>query len=86
MGDGVRFPDVLEELVAQPFAVRGTGYQPRDIHELHGRWHQLVRFHDIDELLQPWIRHGNDANIGIDGAERIVFRGDFATRQGIEER
>ena len=38
LDDGIAFANVSQEFVAQPFALRGSLDQPRDVHELqHGR-------------------------------------------------
>ena len=56
-----------------------------DIHELHGRRQNLLRMHDGGQLLQTRIRHRHHADIGINGAEGIILRGDLRARQRIEQ-
>ena len=37
MADGIALPDVCQELIAQPFALTGTGDQPGHVDELDRR-------------------------------------------------
>ncbi len=42
IGDGIDLADMGEELVAEPFALRGAAHQPGDIDEGEPRRHHLV--------------------------------------------
>ena len=70
--DGVDFADVAEELVAEPFARARAFHQPRDVHELDRRGHDLLRVREFREHLEPRVRHGDDADVRVDGAKRVV--------------
>ncbi len=52
LADGVRLPDVGQELVAQSLSLTGTPHDPGDIHELDGGWHKLRGPEHLGELLQ----------------------------------
>ena len=72
MRDGVDLADVAEELVAEPLAFRGALHQPRDIHEGEPRRHDLGRFGELRQHLEPRVGHRDLADVRLDGAERIV--------------
>ena len=84
--DRIGFADVTEKLVAQALALRRPGDKPGDIDEFHRRRDDFLRLHDIGQLLQARIRYLDHADVGIDGAKRIVFRRDPGPGQGIEQR
>ena len=85
MGDCIGLADVGEELVAQAFALGRAGHQAGDIDELHHRRHHFFRFDDGGQRREPRIRHLDDADIGLDGAERIVLRRDAGLGQRVEQ-
>ena len=74
LDDGVGFADVGEELVAEAGAFGGAFDEAGDIDELDGGGHQLVGAGDFREHGEPGVRHGDDADVRIDGAEWIVRR------------
>ena len=70
--DGVDLADVGEELVAQPFALRGAAHQAGDVDEGDAGRDDLLRLGDRGDLLQARIGHRHLAGVRLDGAERIV--------------
>ena len=68
----VAFPDMPQELVAQPRAVGRALDQPGDVHKFHDGGGLFIGLPDLGQLVQPRVGHGDDAGIGLDGAERIV--------------
>ncbi len=72
--DGVDLADVRQELVAEPFPVAGALDQAGDVHELDRGGDHHLGPGDPLQLGKPGIRHGDDADVGVDGAERIVGR------------
>ncbi len=86
MHDRIGLTDVGKELVAQTFAFRGAGHQTGNVHEFHDRRNHLLRLGDGRKLRQPGIRHFDDADVRLDGAERIVFRRDSGLGQRVEQR
>ena len=84
--DRIRLADVGEELVAQPFTLCGTLHQARDVHELHHGRHGALGLHDDGQCGEPSIRHLDHADVGLDGAERIIRRLGLGRGQRIEER
>ena len=72
MDDGVRAADVLQELVAQAGALAGALYQTGDVHELDDGGGLFVRLVHLRQLVQPRVRHGHHAHVGLDGAEGVV--------------
>ena len=87
VGDGVDLADVAEELIAEPFALGGAAHEPGDVDEREPRRDDLRRLGDRGELVEALIRHADLADVGLDGAERII--GSFRRRrlrQRVEER
>ena len=74
MHDGVALADVAQELVAQAGTLAGTLHQTGDVHELHDGGGLFIGLPDLCQLVQTFVRHGHDAAVGLDGAERIVGR------------
>ena len=77
--DGVDFADVAEELVAESFARARAFHQPGDVDELDRRRHDLLRMGQLREL-RAAVGHRHDADIWIDGAERIIGGRRFCVR------
>ena len=85
--DGVDLADGGEELVAEPLALGGAAHQAGDIDEDDARRNDLGRLAERRQPVQPRIRHRDLADIGLDGAERII--GGLRRRrlgQRVEER
>ena len=74
MHDRVDFADVREELVAQPFALARARDQAGDIDELDRRGTTRCGLTMLGELVQPLVRHLDDADVRLDRAKRIVGR------------
>ena len=74
MDDGVALPDVAQELVAQACALAGTFHQTGNVHEFHHGGGLLGGLPQLGQLVQPGVRHGHDARVGVDGAEGVVGR------------
>ena len=87
MGDGVAFADVGEELVAEPFALRGAAHETGDVDEGQTGRDDFLRAGDFRESRQPRVRHRHLADVGLDRAERIIGRlGCGGLGQRVEER
>ena len=83
----VHLADVAEELVAEALAVGGAFHQAGDVHELKGRRDERADLGDLAELRQARVRHTDDAEVGFDGAERVILRrGLVRAGDGVEER
>ena len=85
MDDGVGAADVLQELVAQTRALAGALHQTGDVHELDDGGRFLVRLIHLRQLVQPRIRHGHHAYVGLNGAEGIVGALRPGVGNGIEQ-
>ena len=87
MDDGVALADVAQELVAQARALGRAAHQAGNVHEFDDGVGFLVRLPDLTQLVQPLVRHGDDARVGLDGAEGIVGGlGVFGVGDGVEQR
>ena len=83
--NGVAFADVGEELVAEAFALARACNEAGDIDEFHCSGNNALRMIDFSELLQARIGNLNNADVGFNRAERIVFRRDAGLRKRVED-
>ena len=90
LDDGVHLADVRQELIAEALALVGAANEARDVDEVDGRGDDPIGVNDGVERREPCIGHGDDADVGLDGAERIVRRlglgGAADERERVEER
>ena len=82
--DGIHLPDVGKEFVAQTLALGSALYQPGDIHKLNHGGRDLIGVVHFAQLVQTGVRHRDDADVGLDGAEGIVGRAGRAAGQGVK--
>ena len=85
MNDGVGAADVLQELVAQARALTGALYQAGNVHELNDGGRLFVRLVHLCQLVQPRVRHGHHAHVGLNGAEGIVGAFGAGIGDGVEQ-
>ena len=75
-----------EEFVAEAFALRRALDEAGDVHEFNRRRDDDVGFGDFCEQLEPRVRHGDDADVRVNGAEGIIRRLGLArARDGVEQ-
>jgi hypothetical protein len=84
--DGVDLSNVGEKLIAQPLALVRAADEARDIDEIDRRGNDPVRVDDGVECGEARVRHGDDAHVRLDRAERVVCRFGLRRRERIEER
>jgi len=70
--DGVGGADVAEELIAEAFTLGGAFDEAGDVDELHGGGDEGLGLDEGGDFLETLIGHGDDARVGVDGAERVV--------------
>ncbi len=85
MHDSVGFADVGEELVAETFALRGAGDQASNVHEFDDGRLYLLWLDDDRQLGETRVGHLDDANVRLNGAERVVGGVDARFGQGVKE-
>ena len=91
MDDGVALADVAEELVAEAGTLTCALDEAGDVHELHDGGGLLVGLPDLSQLIQPLVRHGHDAAVGLNGAEgvvcslRVLGGGDGVEQSGLAD-
>ncbi len=83
--DGIGLSDISQELVAEPFAFRCARDKARDIDEFHRGRQDLLRLNNICQHIQARIGNRHNADIGLDRAERVVFRRNFVRGQRVEQ-
>ena len=74
MHNGIGGADVGKELVAKTFAFGGTLHQTGNVYEFDDGGGEFLGFVEIGQPVQALIGNGNNANIGVDGAECVVVR------------
>jgi hypothetical protein len=74
MRDGVNLADVGEKLIAETLPFRCAAHQAGDIDECEPRRHDLFGLGELGEFVEARIGNRNLADIGLNGAERIVRR------------
>ena len=72
MHDRVHLADVGKELVAQPLPLGRAAHQPGDIDEFDDGGGVFVRVVHFGEHVEALVRHGDHADVRLDGAEGIV--------------
>ena len=83
--DGIGAADVFEKLIAQTRALAGALDQTCNVDKLDHCGGLLVRLIHLRQLIQPRIRHGHNAHIGLDGAKRIVRALSPGVGDGVEQ-
>ena len=72
LDDGIALPDVGQELVSEPLSLGSALHKAGNVIKLHRRRHGLERFRHLNKLVQPRVRHGDHADVGLDRAKRKV--------------
>ena len=72
--DGVGLAYVGKELVAQALALAGAFDQAGDVDNLYRGGHYRTRLAHLDQLGEALVGNGDDAHVGLDGAEGEVCR------------
>jgi hypothetical protein len=87
VGDGVAFADVGQKLVAKTLALGGAAHQTGDVDKSQAGRDDFLGAGDFGQDFQARVGHGDVADIGLDGAERIVRRlRRRRLRQSVEKR
>ena len=84
VNDRVGFSDIAEELISQPFTLRGTFYEPRNIDELDRRGHDRLGMDEILELFEANVGDDDDPGVGLDRTEWIVLGLDSSRSECVE--
>jgi hypothetical protein len=61
------------------------GHQPGDVDELDDRRHDALGLDDRGQRVQPRVGQLDDADVRLDGAERVVLGRDAGLGQRVEE-
>ena len=86
LDDGVDLADGGEKLVAEAFALAGAGDEAGDVDELDGGGDDDLGLRDRLEDVGAFVGDDHDADVGVDGAERVVRSlGLAGAREGVEE-
>ncbi len=79
-------PNMSQEPVSQPLPLVRALDEPGDIEELDHRRHLARRLDQLEEPVQPEIRHLDHADVGIDRGERVGFGGHARGGERVEQR
>ena len=74
MGNGIHLANIGEELVAKPFAFRGTAHKAGNINEFQLRRNDCGGSGKAGQLVKTQVGNGNAAGIRLNRAERIIGR------------
>ena len=85
MDDGVGTADVLQKLVAEARSLTGSLHQTGDVHKFDDGGGLFIGLVHLRQLVQPLIRHGHHAHIGLDGAEGVVGALGTGVGDGVEQ-
>jgi len=85
VADGVGGADVAEKLVAETFALASAFDEAGDVDELHGGGDQRLGFDEGGDFGETLIGHGDDAGVGVDGAEGVVRRLGLGRGECVED-
>ena len=85
MDNGIGAADILQKLVAQTRTLRGALHQAGNVHKLNDGGGLFLRLIHLRQLVQPLVRHGHYAHIGLDGAKRIVGALSAGIGNGVEQ-
>ena len=86
MHDGVGFADVLEELVAEAFAVGRAFHETGDVDELHDGGNRALGQNDLGEIDESLVGDLDHSHVRLDGTERVVRGLGFGGGQRVEQR
>ena len=86
MDNRVAAADVGQKLVAESLALRRALDKTCDVYKLDDGGGELLGVMLVAQPLEPLVRHRNDADVRVDGAERVVVRRNARVRDGIEKR
>ena len=70
------FPDVGKKLIAEPLPFGCALHEPRNVRKLHDCGNSLARLTQLRELSKSGVIHGNNAHRRVNGAKRIILRGN----------
>ena len=85
MHNGIHLTNVAEELVSQSLALGSALDQTGNVHKFQRCRRKLVRLVHLRQLVQTAVRHGDNAHVLFNGAERVVGRFCAGIGQRIEQ-
>ena len=85
MDDGIGLTNVTQEFVSQALTTAGSLHQSGDVDDFDRRGHDARGIHQLGELVETLVGNGDNAHIGLDGAEREVGRLRLGIRQAIKQ-
>ena len=85
MNNSINLTDICQELISKSLSFGCTFYKTCDVNELDDSRCYFLGLIEISELLQTLVRNRHDADIRVNGTERIVCALCSCFGQGIEK-
>jgi len=85
MENEIDFPDMVQELITQPFPPVGTLDQACNIDNIHVGADDFFRMEKFGKGFEARIVQDNRSLMGVDRAERIGFRGNVSMSKGVKK-
>ncbi len=85
LADRVRLTDVGQEPVPEPLPLGGAADQARDVDEAHRRRHRAGTVEDLGEPVEAGVGNPDDADVRLDGGERVVRGQHVVAGQRVEQ-
>ncbi len=86
VGDGVDFANRGQKLIAKALALRGAAHEAGYVDEVDRRGDGRLGMVERNQGVEAWVRDLHHADVGFDGAERIVRHGRTCRRERIKKR
>jgi hypothetical protein len=84
MGDSINIPYMGKKLVTEALALVGVLDEACHVDEFDGCQRDLLRLENLCQLYKSFIRHCNDTDVRLNGAERIGLTWNGKGGQGIK--
>src|SRR5699024_9904526 len=84
LGDCRGLSNVGQELVAEAFTLRSAFHNTGDIYEVDGGRQELLGTKNLCEFVETLIRQVHNADVGVDGRERVVRGKNRLAGEGIK--
>ena len=85
MQDCVRFADIGQKFISQPFAFTCSFHQSGNIHYFYCGGNDFFGIYQFCQFIQPLVGHSDYAHIGFNGAKGKIRRLGFGIGKTIEK-
>ncbi len=85
MNNSIRLTDVREKLITQSFALTGSFHQAGNIDNFNHSRNHILRIHQLDQFIQPFIGNSDHPDIGLYRTKREIGRLRLRITQTIKQ-